>query len=78
MYERKDKPQPPKPEGRLSGPAVRRNPPMGHEFQDQRPLPNPDPLRRTDRVSSQERMRREEDDAPAELRNSSRREAWEA
>ncbi|KAM5327055.1 radial spoke head protein 3 homolog isoform 1-T1 [Glossophaga mutica] len=79
MYERKDdKHRSLKPEGRLSGPGVRRNPPMGHEFQDQRPLPTPDSLRRTERVSSQERMLREEDDEPMELRNSSGREAWEA
>ncbi|XP_028366393.1 radial spoke head protein 3 homolog [Phyllostomus discolor] len=79
MYERKDSKLPSvKPESRPSGPAARRNPPMGHEFQDQRPLANPDSLRRTDRVSSQERMLREEEDELTELRSSSRREAWDA
>ncbi|XP_053524676.1 radial spoke head protein 3 homolog [Artibeus jamaicensis] len=79
MYDRKgNKHQSLKPESRPSGPAARRNPPMGHEFQDQRPLPSPDFVRRTERVSSQERMLREEDNEPVELRNSSRGEAWEA
>lgn len=79
LYERKDdKLRSLKPESRPSGPAARRNPPMGHEFQDQTPLPNPDSLRRTDRVSSQERMLREEDDELTELRGSSQRETWEA
>lgn len=79
MYERKeDKHQSLRPESGLSGPGARRNPPMGHEFQEQRPLPSPDSLRRTERVPSQERVLREEDDEPMELRKSSGREAWEA
>ncbi|XP_036903801.1 radial spoke head protein 3 homolog [Sturnira hondurensis] len=77
LYDRKgDKHPSLKPESGPSGPGARRNPPMGHEFQDQRTLPSPDFLQRTERVSSQERMPREEDNEPAEL--SSRREAREA